>query len=43
MCWSGFNRTCFALLRSKYFVDELYEATVIRFNAWCGAGLRLAG
>ena len=24
----------FALLRSKYFVDEIYEATVIRFNAW---------
>jgi NADH-quinone oxidoreductase subunit L len=24
----------FALLRNKYFVDELYEATVIRFNAW---------
>jgi NADH-quinone oxidoreductase subunit L len=24
----------FALLRSKYFVDELYEATFIRFNAW---------
>jgi NADH-quinone oxidoreductase subunit L len=24
----------FALLKNKYFVDELYEATVIRFNAW---------
>ena len=24
----------FALLRRKYFVDEIYEATVIRFNAW---------
>ena len=24
----------FALLRRKYFVDEVYEATVIRFNAW---------
>jgi NADH-quinone oxidoreductase subunit L len=23
-----------ALLKNKYFVDELYEATVIRFNAW---------
>ncbi len=24
----------FAVLRNKYWVDELYEATVIRFNAW---------
>ena len=24
----------FALLRRKYFVDEIYEATIIRFNAW---------
>jgi NADH-quinone oxidoreductase subunit L len=24
----------FALLKNKYFVDEIYEATVIRFNAW---------
>jgi len=24
----------FALLSRKYFVDEVYEATVIRFNAW---------
>jgi len=24
----------FWLLRHKYFIDELYEATVIRFNAW---------
>ena len=24
----------FALLRRKYFVDEIYEGTVIRFNAW---------
>jgi NADH-quinone oxidoreductase subunit L len=24
----------FALLKNKYFIDELYEATVIRFNAW---------
>ena len=24
----------FALLRRKYFVDEIYEASVIRFNAW---------
>jgi NADH-quinone oxidoreductase subunit L len=23
-----------ALLRNKYFVDELYEVTVIRLNAW---------
>jgi NADH-quinone oxidoreductase subunit L len=27
----------FALLSNKYFVDELYEATVIRLNAWCAA------
>ncbi|MBM3837162.1 MAG: hypothetical protein FJ398_04230 [Verrucomicrobia bacterium] len=24
----------FAVLRGKFFVDELYEASVIRFNAW---------
>jgi NADH-quinone oxidoreductase subunit L len=24
----------FTLLRRKYFVDEIYEASVIRFNAW---------
>jgi NADH-quinone oxidoreductase subunit L len=24
----------FALLRSKYYVDEVYEVSVIRFNAW---------
>lgn len=24
----------FLLLRRKYFVDEVYEATLIRFNAW---------
>jgi len=24
----------YALLRRKYFVDEIYEGTVIRFNAW---------
>jgi proton-translocating NADH-quinone oxidoreductase chain L len=24
----------FALLRRKYFVDEVYETTAIRFNAW---------
>jgi NADH-quinone oxidoreductase subunit L len=24
----------FRLLENKYFVDEFYEATVIRFNAW---------
>jgi NADH-quinone oxidoreductase subunit L len=24
----------FTLLKNKYFVDELYEATIIRFNAW---------
>ncbi|MGO8929226.1 MAG: NADH-quinone oxidoreductase subunit L [Limisphaerales bacterium] len=24
----------FALLRRKYFVDEIYERSVIRFNAW---------
>jgi NADH-quinone oxidoreductase subunit L len=24
----------FALLRNKYFVDEIYEASVVRFNAW---------
>ncbi len=24
----------FRLLENKYFVDEIYEATVVRFNAW---------
>ena len=24
----------FALLRRQYFVDEVYQATIIRFNAW---------
>ena len=33
----------FALLRRKYFVDEIYEASVIRFNAWWARALRLAG
>jgi NADH-quinone oxidoreductase subunit L len=30
----GLQPEVFALLRRKYFVDEIYEATVIRFNAW---------
>jgi NADH-quinone oxidoreductase subunit L len=30
----GFQPEVFALLRRKYFVDEVYEASVIRFNAW---------
>jgi NADH-quinone oxidoreductase subunit L len=29
-----FQPEVFALLRRKYFVDEIYEATLIRFNAW---------
>ena len=29
-----FQPEVFALLRRKYFVDEVYEATIIRFNAW---------
>jgi NADH-quinone oxidoreductase subunit L len=29
-----FQPEVFALLRSKYYVDEIYEASVIRFNAW---------
>jgi NADH-quinone oxidoreductase subunit L len=29
-----FQPEVFALLRRKYFVDEVYEASVIRFNAW---------
>ena len=24
----------FRLLENKYFVDEIYDATVVRFNAW---------
>ena len=30
MCWPEI----FALLKRKYFVDEIYEASLIRFNAW---------
>jgi NADH-quinone oxidoreductase subunit L len=29
-----FQPEVLALLRNKYFVDEIYEASVIRFNAW---------
>ncbi len=29
-----FQPDIFALLKRKYFVDEIYEASVIRFNAW---------
>ena len=29
-----FQPEVFELLRRKYFVDEIYEATIIRFNAW---------
>jgi NADH-quinone oxidoreductase subunit L len=29
-----FQPDIFALLRRKYFVDEIYEGSVIRFNAW---------
>ena len=29
-----FQPEVFALLRNKYFMDEIYEASVIRFNAW---------
>ncbi len=29
-----FQPDVFALLRRKYFVDEVYEATVVRFHAW---------
>jgi NADH-quinone oxidoreductase subunit L len=28
----------FALFRRKYFVDEIYEASVVRFNAWWAQG-----
>jgi len=27
----------YALVEKKYFIDEFYEATVIRFNAWAAA------
>jgi NADH-quinone oxidoreductase subunit L len=26
----------FNVLRNGFFVDRLYEATILRFNAWCG-------
>jgi NADH-quinone oxidoreductase subunit L len=29
-----FNPGIFTLLKNKFYVDEFYEATVIRFNAW---------
>jgi NADH-quinone oxidoreductase subunit L len=29
-----FQPDVFALLRRKYFVDEIYDGSVIRFNAW---------
>jgi len=29
-----FQPEVFALLRNKYYVDEIYEASIIRFNAW---------
>jgi NADH-quinone oxidoreductase subunit L len=29
-----FRPGIFTLLKNKFYVDELYEATVIRFNAW---------
>ncbi len=25
----------FTLLRNKFYVDEFYDATIVRFNAWC--------
>ncbi|MFO1475373.1 MAG: NADH-quinone oxidoreductase subunit L [Verrucomicrobiota bacterium] len=30
----AFSPDTYALLENKYYFDELYEATVIRFNAW---------
>ena len=33
----------FRLLENKYFVDEIYDATVIRFNAWAARVLRFPG
>jgi NADH-quinone oxidoreductase subunit L len=30
----------FAMLRNKFYVDELYEISVIRFNAWCARASR---
>src|SRR6185436_5816181 len=27
----------FGLLRNKFYVDEFYDATVIRFHAWAGS------
>ena len=33
----------FSLLRHKYYVDEIYEHSVIAFNAWSRTRVRLAG
>ena len=30
----------FATLRGKFFIDELYEISVIRWNAWCACAAR---
>ena len=29
-----FMRDLFTLFKNKFYVDEFYEATIIRFNAW---------
>jgi NADH-quinone oxidoreductase subunit L len=30
----------FGLLREKFFVDELYQMSVVRWHAWCGRAAR---
>ncbi len=30
----------FGVLRGKFYIDELYEISVIRFHAWCARGSR---
>jgi len=37
----GFQPEIFTLLRRKYFIDEIYEGTVIRFNSWWGRACAL--
>ena len=39
MRWNECSRNFSTLLRSKFYVDEFYELTVIRFNALVGARL----
>ncbi len=34
MCWKICSRNSFKILRNKFYVDEFYQATFLRWNAW---------